>query len=84
MEKTQKLKSCLSRAQAFCHFTFLNFHVFLLPPRKQIQLLTRFLCIAVLCLFGFSLRTSAASVVSSMANFVVHAGFNLQQSNGEN
>ena len=25
-----------------------------------------------------------ANVVSSMANFVAHAGFNLQQSNGEN
>ena len=84
MEKTQKLKSCLSRAQAFCHFTFLNFHVFLLPPRKQIQLLTRFLCIAVYCFFWVFIEDFGVSVVSSMANFVVHAGFNLQQSNGEN
>ena len=54
-----KLKICLPRTQAFCHFTFLTFHVFPLPPRKEIQLLTRFLCIVVLCLLGFWLRKAS-------------------------
>ena len=51
-----KLEICLPRTQALCHFKFLTFHVFPLPTRKEIQLLTRFLCIVVLCLLGFWLR----------------------------
>ena len=47
--KTQELEICLSKHEAFCHFAFLTLRVFPLPPWKEIQLLTRFLC----CLWCF-------------------------------
>ena len=50
-----------------------TFHVFPLPPRKEIQLLPRFLC-CVLFIWVL-VEESVTTGVSSMAFFVVHAGF---------
>ena len=57
----------------FCHFMFSTFHVFPLPPRKEIQLLSRFLC-CVLFIWVL-VEESVTTGVSSMAFFGVHAGF---------
>ena len=52
---------------------FSTFYVFPLPPRKEIQLLPRFLC-CVLFIWVL-VEESVTTGVSSMAFFVVHAGF---------
>ena len=52
---------------------FSTFYVFALPPRKEIQLLPRFLC-CVLFIWVL-VEESVSTGVSSMAFFVVHAGF---------
>ena len=52
---------------------FSTFYVFSLPPRKEIQLLPRFLC-CVLFIWVL-VEESVTTGVSSMAFFVVHAGF---------
>ena len=71
--KTQKLEICLLKTDVFCHFMFSTFYVFPLPPRKEIQLLPRFLC-CVLFIWVL-VEESVTTGVSSMAFFVVHAGF---------
>ena len=43
--KTNQLEICFSKTRALFHFTFLTFHVFPLPSRKEIQLLARLLFI---------------------------------------
>ena len=45
MVKTHQLEICFPKTEAFCHFTFLTFHVFPLPSRKEKQLLARLLFI---------------------------------------
>ena len=72
-DKTQKLEICLLKTDVFCHFMLSTFHVFPLPPRKEIQLLPRFLC-CVLFIWVL-VEESVTTGVSSMAFFVVHAGF---------
>ena len=62
------------KTEAFGHFTFfITLHVFPLPPRKELQLLSRFLrCVLLICVL---VEESVATEVSSMAVFEVHAGF---------
>ena len=63
--KTQKLEICLLKTDVFCHFMLSTFHVFSLPPRKEIQLLPRFLC-CVLFIWVL-VEESVTTGVSSMA-----------------
>ena len=69
----QKLEVCLLKTEAFCHFMFLTFHVFPLPPKKELQLRSRFLsCVLFIWVL---VEESIAIGVSLMAVFVVHASF---------
>ena len=73
MDKNAATKNLFPKTEAFCHFTlFITFHVFPLPPPKELYLLSRFLCCVFVNLgFGRGKRRNRGS----MAVFVVHAGF---------
>ena len=74
MDKNAATKNLFPKTEAFCHFAFfITFHVFPLPPRKELHLLSRFLCCVLL--IWVLVEKSVATEVSSMAVFVVHAGF---------
>ena len=70
MVKTQQIEICLSKTETFCHFAFLTLHVFLLPLRKETDLLKKIPLYCCVLFIWVLAEQSVATVVSSMAVFV--------------